>query len=268
MKDIQFTKISATGNDFIVFDNYNSRFHAQRDRQFFSRLCQRRISIGADGVILIEPSDVADFRYIHINSDGSIAEMCGNGSRAAVYFVHRQKKSSPNLNFEISGNVYHATLNGNYVITDFHPPDQPQFKLNIVEESQLEEGGFINTGVPHFVIFTPQVDEIDVASLGGKYCHHHVFAKGANVDFCEVVDSNTLRVRTFERGVEAETLACGTGSVACAIIASIKRDVKSPTEIQQPGGVLRVEFDQSFKRVALGGGVEPVFNGTLILETK
>lgn len=265
MSDIHFTKISATGNDFIVIDNRNGKFHPQRDRQFFSRLCQRHVSVGADGVVLLESSEVADVKYVHINADGSIAEMCGNGSRAVVYFAHKHGIASQDLSFEISGNIYQATLNGTYATTDFIPPGKPQFKLSIVDESQIEEGGFIDTGVPHFVLFTANVDDIDVTALGKKYCHHQVFPKGTNVDFVEIVNSQTLRTRTYERGVEEETFSCGTGAVACAIIANILKKIRSPVEIHQPGGTLRVEFDNQHRKVTLGGAVEPIYEGTLAL---
>jgi diaminopimelate epimerase len=266
MTDINFTKISATGNDFIVIDNRDGRFHPQRDRQFFSRLCQRRISVGADGVILLESSDIADVKYIHINADGSIAEMCGNGSRALAYFARKHGIGSPELRFEIAGNVYSARINGTYATTDFIRPAQPQFNLNIVEESEIEEGGFINTGVPHFVLFSSNIDKIDVATIGNKYCHHPVFPKGTNVDFVEI-ENSTLRVRTYERGVEEETLACGTGAVACAIIANIRKNIYSPVVIYQPGGILRVEFDKNYRKITLGGAVEPIYQGTLVLVT-
>jgi diaminopimelate epimerase len=262
-KKDEFIKISATGNDFILFDNREGAWDGRRDALVFSRLCQRRIAIGADGVILLEKSKVADFRYVHINSDGSNAEMCGNGSRAISWFAYQLGIFSHQTSFEINGNIYRATIDGFHVITEFVAPGEHNLELAIIEEPEIQSGGSIDTGVPHFVVFVDDVAQTDVDGLGCKYRRHPVFNRGTNVDFVQVIDENHLKVRTFERGVEAETLACGTGAVASAIISHFKKSTHSPTILTFPGGDLQVTFSADFRHITLAGLVRPVYRGVL-----
>ncbi|MDZ7295647.1 MAG: diaminopimelate epimerase [candidate division KSB1 bacterium] len=259
---MRFVKISATGNDFVVFDNRNGHVDVVRHLQWCSWLCQRRVGVGADGVILVQRSATADFCYVHINSDGSIAEMCGNGSRAVAFFAHVEGIAQSPVRFEIGGKVYTARVDGSRVTTYFVPPAPPRFALCLPEEHFLDEGGFIDTGVPHYVLFAQDVQGLDVVGLGRKYRHHPAFApRGANVDFVQVLDRNTLRMRTYERGVEDETLACGTGAVAASIVAHLRRGCVSPLAVEVPGGVLQVSFDRTLQEVTLTGDVEVVFEG-------
>ena len=261
---IEFWKISATGNDFIVIDNRDGLLNAETDKNFIRTICERRTSVGADGVILLENSEQADYKYVHINADGSIAEMCGNGSRAIAYFAVENKISGNTADFEINNKMYKVNVREKFVQTDFFPPDSPQFNLNIVEDSELEEGGFIDTGVPHFVLFVKDVSTVNVAELGKKYRHHSFFEKGSNVNFVEIVDQDTIKMRTFERGVEGETLACGTGAVASAIISHLKKATNSPTKVHFPGGELFIRFDEGLKNVSLAGPVSPIYKGILL----
>ncbi|MBN2355237.1 diaminopimelate epimerase, partial [candidate division KSB1 bacterium] len=159
---INFLKISATGNDFILIDNRDGRLQAVRDAAFFSRICRRRRSVGADGVILLESSKEADFRYVHINADGSIAEMCGNGSRAIVHFAARLGIIDKTARFEINGNIYHAVVDGNRITTEFIPPGPYRLDVDIITEDGYTAGGLIDTGVPHFVIFVEDVQGAEV----------------------------------------------------------------------------------------------------------
>lgn len=262
-KPYSFIKISATGNDFILFDNRDDHFDARRDALFFSRLCQHHMAIGADGVILLEKSAHADFRYVHINSDGSNAEMCGNGSRAIAWFAHDMGIVQNKASFEINGLIYHACIDGLSVTTEFVPAAEPDWTVDIVDEPDMENGGFIDTGVPHFVIYSRAVQQLDVALLGKKYRHHARFPAGSNIDFVQVLGAQQLRVRTFERGVEAETLACGTGAVASVLISSRKKNITSPCSVQFPGGQVRVEFSADFQHIAFTGTVTPVYRGTI-----
>jgi len=280
---LPFIKISATGNDFILIDNRDGKLDARRDGRFFSRICRRRRSVGADGVILLQKSGRADFHYVHINADGSIAEMCGNGSRAVFYFASQLGIVSQAGCFEINGNIYRAALNGKNVTTEFIPPGEYTLQVPIAAESGYESGGYIDTGVPHFVLFVAAVDAADVAGLGAKYRRHPFFPRGTNVDFVQIAGSNGgahlhsgssdrphpkngahLFVRTYERGVEQETLACGTGAVAAAIISHLRYGTQSPARISFPGGELIVTFDADFKKITLTGDVTPVYQGILI----
>lgn len=259
---LRFVKISATGNDFAVFDNRQGHLNLKRHRAWCSWLCQRRIAVGADGVILLQSSGAADFVYVHINADGSIAEMCGNGSRAVAFFAHQEGIASSPMRFEIGGRIYTAWVEGRSVTTQFVPPSPPRLELGATSDSFLQEGGFVDTGVPHYVLFVQSVDSIDVLSIGRKYRHHAAFApRGANVDFVQVVDKYNVRMRTYERGVEDETLACGTGAVASAVIAHLCRGCQSPLLVQVPGGMLRVTFDRDFRHITLSGEVDPIFEG-------
>ncbi len=259
---LQFTKISATGNDFILIDNRNLEWHPLQDRKMFRSICQRRQGVGADGVILLQNSTRSDFEYIHINSDGSIAEMCGNGSRAIAYFARENGITGKDLAFDIQGRIYRAHVNGRHVITEFIPPQPPEFDLNIIDEPDMKEGGFIDTGVPHFVLFVEKIHDIDVSGLGKKYRHHTRFKRGSNVDFVQIRDEHNLLVRTFERGVESETLACGTGAVATAVIAFLHKQIFPPVDIHFSGGTLQINFDD-LNTISLSGTVNPIYTATL-----
>ncbi len=262
---VPFLKISATGNDFIVLDNREARWDAVRDAHYFSALCRRRLSVGADGVILLEQSTTADMRYVHINSDGSLAEMCGNGSRAIAWYARQLGLgSNESVTFEIMGKRYSARVNDRHVTTTFIAPGPADLSVPIVAEKNLQAGGAIDTGVPHFVIFVTELCSLDVAGLGAFYRRHPAFPRGANIDFVLIESPHSLHVRTFERGVEAETLACGTGAVASAVISHLRHGVGSPVEIHFTGGDLSVGFNEDFSRITLAGMVTPVYRGELL----
>ncbi len=268
---LSFVKISATGNDFILIDNRDGQLQAARDGDFFRAICRRRLSVGADGVILLENSERADFRYVHINSDGSIAEMCGNGSRAIVYFAAQLGIIKDRATFEINHEIYHAKLVGNRVTTEFIPPSPADLSLDIFPEMGYRVGGFITVGVPHLVIFTADVARAEVERLGRKYRHHPLFPAGTNVDFVQMVEQapidevkSHLLVRTYERGVEAETLACGTGAVASAIISHLRHGTNSPLRVTFPGGDLLVTFDANLSHITLSGEVTMVYRAELL----
>ncbi|MBD3383494.1 diaminopimelate epimerase [candidate division KSB1 bacterium] len=263
MIPLEFMKISATGNDFILIDNRTCVVNAEKDRQLFQTLCTRRRSVGADGVILLQRSDRADFEYIHINADGSVAEMCGNGTRAIAYFARRLGIVTSFLTFEIHGQLYRAKIKDKTVTTDFSKPKHTNLTLRIVEHAGLEDGGFIDTGVPHFVIYCRSVHDLDVDGLGKHYRHHTAFEKGANIDFVEFMNKNELRVRTFERGVERETLACGTGAVAAALVSRQLNRATPLVTLHFPGGDLVVDVD-TLDRITLTGLVEPVYKALLV----
>ncbi len=259
---LRFVKLSATGNDFVVFDNRAGQVDHHRHREWCSWLCHRRLGVGADGVILVQRSSVADFSYVHINPDGSLAEMCGNGSRAVAFFAQAEGIAHSPLRFEICGQIYSARVQGTRVIMTFVPPGPPRLDLGLADEPFLSEGGFIDTGVPHYVLFAEDVQGLDLLALGRKYRHHPAFApKGTNVDVVQVLDPHRLRMRTYERGVEDETLACGTGAVAAAIITHKRRGCISPVTVHVPGGELEEGFDQTLHTVTLAGEVGMVYEG-------
>lgn len=261
--DLIFYKFSATGNDFILVDN-RERIVRANDTNFFRQICQRRVSVGADGVLLIESSDEFDFSLRYFNADGSAAE-CGNGARSAAYFAFKNKIANRKMRFRFDDAVYEAEVNNNVVKLKLPPPRDWREAAGILEEDFLEAGGFINTGVPHFVVFGSEIEKHDVHELGQKYRHHpHFQPAGANVDFVEVLSPAQIKVRTYERGVEKETLSCGTGCVAAAVVAHRKKGTRFATEVTTPGGILRVSQDLENGPAYLEGEVKLVYEGKLI----
>ncbi|MGD9346708.1 MAG: diaminopimelate epimerase, partial [Candidatus Aminicenantes bacterium] len=188
---MKFTKLSATGNDFILIDNRNNQLSGE-EKEFFRKICRRRTGVGADGVILMEASDRADLRYRHINADGSPAEMCGNGARALCYYAVSQSIVPPHLTFEIEEEIHEAWVTGEQVKLRIPPPSPLRDKLGIVTEEGLEEGGFINLGVPHLVLFTNSVEAVDVLSIGRLYSCHPLFENRTNVNFVQHIDAHTI----------------------------------------------------------------------------
>lgn len=259
---IPFTKMSATGNDFILFDNRDGIFTGD-EKAFFQKICRRRTGVGADGVILLEKSDNADLGYRHFNADGSPAEMCGNGARSLCYYATYQKIVSPHLTFEINGELHEAWISGDSVRVKIPPPLKIREKLGIVLEEKLNEGGFLILGVPHLILFTETIESLDVDNLGRKYSSHPLFENRTNVNFVQSVDAHTIQVRTYERGVENETLSCGTGSTASAIIAHKTRGTKYPVKVITAGGELKVEWEDIQTSVFLTGSASIVFEGEL-----
>jgi diaminopimelate epimerase len=264
MKEIEFSKLQGTGNDFVIIDNRQGafwRFCGPVPEQKAVRLiCSRRTGVGADGLILIENSEVADFRWRFFNSDGSTAEMCGNGARCAARFAVEKGIAREKMKFETLAGTIEAEVSGRLVKVRLTPPSQLKLNLSVSGIT----GHYINTGVPHFVVFVDMVDSVDVRSVGRKIRYDSLFKPaGTNVNFAEV-RLDRVFVRTYERGVEDETLACGTGSVASALIAAKVFGLSSPVEVEvRSGERLKVYFDSEFKNVFLEGGTVYVYDGVL-----
>jgi diaminopimelate epimerase len=269
-RSIDFTKMSGTGNDFIVFDN-RSRIFSGEESEFFAAICRRRISIGADGVILLDEGIHAPVRMRYYNSDGKEAAMCANGARCSALYAYRKRFiRKDRFALEASDGPHEVKVNGERVRLQLAKPKNFETGFGIVREKGLREGGFLDTGVPHFVLFTDdpaELDRLDVEALAPFYRNHPVFKEGANVNFVQRIDGPAIRVRTFERGVEGETLSCGTGCVASALIASKTFGIPSPVRVETRGGGLNVEFDDGWSKVFLTGPVRMVFDGTLFSES-
>jgi diaminopimelate epimerase len=259
---VKFVKMSAAGNDFILIDNRDGKFSGE-EKNFYRKICRRRFGVGADGVILLEESDRADLGYRHINADGSPAEMCGNGARSLCYYAVYRKIAPSHLTFEIGGEIHEAWITNDRVKLGLLPPSTLQTNLGIVMEAELEEGGFIVLGVPHLVLFTKSLDSIDADSLGRKLSGHPMFANRTNVNFVQPIDMHNIRVRTYERGVESETLSCGTGSAASAIIAHKKNKAFSPVDVHTYGGEIRIEWEDIRRSVFLTGPASIIFEAEL-----
>lgn len=263
---IPFYKIVASGNDFVVIDN---REQVIKDPiAFTKKVCALHTGVGADGILLFEKSKKASFKMRIINSDGSEAEACGNGFRCIALYAKKILGFASEFKFEsLSGMIEAKVHSNNRVRVQLITPHG-------LNENEIHVNGhrlhyaFINTGVPHAVIFTDNAKKIDVQSLGKAIRYHEAFQpKGTNVNFVEIQGKNLIRVRTYERGVEAETLACGTGSTASSIISALNGYVKTPVQVKTSGGeVLTVDFTLSGKKISnvtLEGEVQIVYEGKL-----
>jgi len=264
-KKVVFTKMSGTGNDFIVIDNRQHLF-SENHSAFFARICQRRTSVGADGALLVDTNDNQSLKMRYFNSDGKEAAMCGNGARCVAYFGF-QKGLVSNHRFTLfsTEGQHDVEINGKNVSLKMSQPYDFQTDLKILTESEFDEGGLLNTDVPHYVLFTSDIKDVDVTPLGAKYRSHEKFPNGVNVNFIQPLGENRISVRTYERGVEDETLSCGTGSVASALIASKRFGYTSSILVETKGGKLTVQFDENWEDVYLIGEVEIVFEGVLEL---
>ena len=261
---MRFTKISATGNDFILIDNRESKLTGD-EHAFFQHICQRRRSVGADGILLIRRSDKHDFSLTYYNSDGHIGEMCGNGARAASFYAFKHEIAPAAMSFDVLGVEYRAEVREDWVNLTMPPPVEVREFPGVVEDDDFSEGGYLNVGVPHYVLFVSDVDKVDVETIGRKYRHHQAFQPwGTNTNFAQIIDENTLKLRTYERGVEEETLACGTGTISSAILAFRQCGLKVPITVHVPGGILRVDFDEKISEVKLEGQVRLIFYGELL----
>jgi diaminopimelate epimerase len=264
---LRFTKMDGAGNDFILIDNRAGEIHLNRTQ--IARLCDRHRGIGADGILLLEnPSDHADFRMRYFNADGGEAEMCGNGARCFARFANQVAGAHGKISFETPAGVISAELTGDLVTLQMTEPTDLRLNvpLQICAEKKIVH--FINSGVPHVVVPVAQVGDVDVSRDGSAIRHHEMFSpKGANVNFIEKRGADKIAVRTYERGVEDETLACGTGVVASALIFAATENLNGPINVIARGGdELRVGFektDMQFRDVTLTGPAEFVFEGTI-----
>jgi len=260
---MKFVKMSAAGNDFILFDNRCGELSG-KEHGFFRQICERRRGVGADGVILLETSSVAHFKYRHFNADGSLAEMCGNGARSVSYYAFSRGLVRAQHTFEIHGVINEAWVSGDEVKLGMPAPSEIQLSTGAVTEPNLEEAGFMVLGVPHLVIFVDRAADVDVTALGRKYLEHPLFKNKTNVDFVQTFDSNSIHVRTFERGVEEEPFSCGTGAASSAIFSHIIRGLAPPITVETKGGVLEIDWEDFRHIVYLSGPVKIVYEGKLI----
>ncbi len=234
---IPFMKMSGAGNDFVVMDNRDGQVDATA--QFISRVCARRLSVGADGLLLVEtPQDAgADFRMRYYNSDGGEAETCGNGARCISRFAHLHGIVGGSMCFETAAGPYTAEMVGEGVKLGMSDPVDVRHDFSVELSSGAVSAASANTGVPHVVYFVDSVEDLDVVELGRETRYHDDFAPaGTNANFAQALPGGGLRIRTYERGVEDETLACGTGAVASAITAALRGKATSPTPVRVQGG--------------------------------
>ncbi len=268
MKTIQFKKYNATGNDFIVIDNQEGLYRAE-DKTQWSKLCQLKTGIGADGVLLLEKSGKADFKMRYINADGGEVEMCGNGARAITSFAHETRvNKKEKYQFETMNGLYECSLDQDYgfklKMTELY--DINKIKLNDLNTTlKASHSSYMNTGVPHAIFEISNILDYPVFENGKLVRYDTRFPKGANANFFEVIESGRVRIRTYERGVENETLSCGTGATATALAAAKLYGWDTEVVLETLGGRLAVKFDSGLTNIFLCGKVEKIFSGSLDL---
>lgn len=267
LAELAFARMHGCGNDFVVIDD---RDNVWRDRraELAKALCDRRKGLGGDGIILIGQDRDVDFAMTYTNATGVDGEMCGNGARCVVRRAHDLHIIDDHTTFKTEAGLISADVTPATITLDMTKPSPARLHLPVTSSGRDWLVHEIDTGVPHIVIFVTGIEEIDVAAYGPPLRHHPAFPRGANVNFAEKLGTNRYRVRTYERGVEAETLACGTGSVATALIAHLLNEAQSPVAIlPSGGGELRIDFrplaDGRFDQVRLTGPAETIATGSL-----
>jgi diaminopimelate epimerase len=265
---IPFTKMSGSGNDFILIDHRTPFLDEAGLKGFVQKACRRRVSVGADGLILVERSKKADFKWRFFNADGSEAEMCGNGGRCVARFASLKGIAGPSLTFETLAGILSARVDGKRVKLELTKPFGLKLDETVVVDGRKEVISSLNTGVPHAAVFLQDLEGLDIIKRGRSIRYHpHFGPKGTNADFVCLEKGGLLSVRTYERGVEDETLACGTGVVASALIAAFKGMVTSPVAIKTRGGdVLLVHFTievGEVKNVFLEGDVHIIYEAEM-----
>ena len=266
---VRFWKLEGAGNDFLGLDGRAGGFKLKR--QQIADLCDRRRGVGADGVLVVEKPKVrgADFRMRYYNSDGGEAEMCGNGARCFALLARAVSGRKGNeLRVQTQAGLLTLRTSGQEVQVSMTEPTKLRLGRKLVVAGRKLAVDFLNTGVPHAVLFVRSVRSIDVAKQGRAIRYHSAFApSGTNVNFVEIGRGNRIHVRTYERGVEGETLACGTGVVASSILSNLRRGLRSPILVTTRGGDhLRVGFSMvngQARKVTLQGPARIVYTGVL-----
>lgn len=274
MTKINFTKVVASGNDFVIIEN-SYKPGVISYKLLVKRICDRKFGVGADGVLLLDKSNKADVRMRIFNADGSEADMCGNGARSAALYYSSQlsalSSQRSQLKIETKAGIIEAEVLKDNVKIRLTDPKEYQKDIPLAIRGRSLRVSFINTGVPHVVIFVQGIKQIDARDIGREIRYHkHFQPRGTNVDFVEVVNSNTIQARTYERGVEDETLACGTGCAASAIVfsshlpqANSRRKINV---ITQGGETLKVYLKKDAQKISdvwLEGKAKIVYKGEL-----
>lgn len=269
MARINFFKMSGSGNDFIIIDNRSNVVDRTELTQFISQVCRRKMSVGADGFILVEDAEKADFKWHFFNSDGSRAEMCGNGARCVARYAFLNKIAGPEMSFETDAGIVQAQVTEDGVKIKTTDPSDLKTDYTIQLENHTLTVSSINTGVPHVVIEVDDLEDVAVNEIGREIRLHDMFAPaGTNVNFINLKKDDIFAIRTYERGVENETLACGTGAIASAIVMAEKAAVGSPVKIlTRSGGFLYVYYQEEqgrYYNVYLEGDARLIYQAQLL----
>lgn len=261
-----FAKYVGCGNDFIFFDNRTKLFPSH-NKPLIQRLCHRQAGIGADGIILLDTSSKADFSMRIFNADGSEAEMCGNGIRCLMRYLQHLNQNASQYKIETLQRLLTIAHNGPDIRVEMGKPSQIKWNIPLQIKDQHYQVHHLDTGVPHIVLFVKNIIDFDLSHIGPIIRHHSLFSpKGTNVNIVQV-ESDHLKIRTYERGVEAETLACGTGATAAALAAAHQYKLKSPIIVQTAlQDELTIGFqlkDEQFSAVTMSGPAHRTYQGTV-----
>ena len=272
MNKIPFMKFSGAGNDFVIINNLENLVDST-DTNFVKKVCERRMSVGADGVLLVEKADgigtgSVDFRMRYFNADGGEVETCGNGARCISRFAYLNGIVTEKMRFLTNAGIYESEIVGDNVKVRMSQPTDIRLNVPLQLKDGVHTVGFANSGVPHVVFFVEDLDGTDVFDMGQQTRYHADFRPaGTNANFIRIQSSERLEIRTYERGVEDETLACGTGSIASAIVSAALGKVTSPVSVKTASGVvLKIHFDMSDgepKNVYLEGDARVIYAGEL-----
>ena len=255
---IKFQKYQGTGNDFIIINNRDLLFPS-KNHSFIKKLCDRKYGIGCDGLILINPSNDSDFEMQYFNSDGFLGSMCGNGARCSVKFAQFHNIINNSASFNAFDGNHNATINQDVITLTMKP---------VSDIKTFNDDLFIDTGSPHYTKIVDDINDFDVYNQGKLIRNSLEFKEfGVNVNFVQIISKNEFSVRTYERGVENETLSCGTGVTAVALaMFHLKKTNSKKLKINTRGGVLTVEFNNSengYSEIKLTGKVEMIFSGEI-----
>jgi len=271
MDTIEFWKMNGSGNDFILIDNRDGKVKEEEMSHLVVRACRRRESVGADGVIFVVPSDQYDFKWHYFNADGGEVEMCGNGGRCVSRFAYLKGIAGTTMTFETLAGPISAEVKGRMVKVRMPTPAGFAKDLDLDYHPGWNSVDFVNTGVPHVVVCVGDLSQHPVYEQGKALRYHPRFSPdGTNANFMKPIGPNRLEVRTYERGVEDETLACGTGAIACALTAAVRGMASSPVSVKTRGGEeLTIYYERTgdvFKNVYLEGSTSIVYEARLNLE--
>jgi diaminopimelate epimerase len=256
---IPFHKMHGAGNDFIVVDDRDRTF-PMNDTGFVRAVCRRQTGIGSDGIILLQPSVEADLRMRFLNPDGNEVDMCGNGARCFARFAFDMDAVREKMTIETNAGLLHAEVLDALIRIDLTEPSGVESDLSVGMEMPVD---FINTGVPHAVVRVDDLDKVNVQQLGSTLRYHERFApEGTNANFIHVESDGMLSARTYERGVENETLACGTGAAAAALVAAHHGWVELPVAVHCASGY-DLTINSVGGKVTLTGNAEYVFTGEM-----
>lgn len=268
MDQLEFWKMNGSGNDFILIDNRDRKISQDSMGRLAAQVCRRRESVGADGMIFVQDSPEHDFSWRFFNADGGEAEMCGNGGRCVARFALLNGIAGPEMTFDTQAGPIQAEVRGRVVKVRMPRPSEIELDIDLPSGEGWKSADFINTGVPHVVLQVDDLMHCPVLELGRMIRNHVLFApNGANADFIHVTGTDSLEIRTYERGVEDETLACGTGAMAAALVSARRGLVTSPTRVRTRGGEeLLIHFEKeagAFVRVWLEGNTSIVYRARL-----